>query len=101
MTTIRRARNLILGTYALGGVIALSLGVGAYLMGGMALIVLLPLAKASSVLLVTALAVTSLIGTGALVTEEGPRGAYDVAIVAVGWLGAIGIALYAAPLWLH
>jgi hypothetical protein len=101
MISIRHSRQLILATYALGALIALSLVVAAHLMGGMALLVLFPLAKASAVLLVVALGVTSLLGTGALMTREGPRSAYAVATVALGWLGAIGISLYAARFWLH
>src|SRR4051812_38011548 len=101
MKSIRQTRKLILATYALGALIVLSLLVAAYLTGGMALIVLLPLAKAGSVLLVVALVVTSLLGTGALVGGDEPRSTSDVAIVALGWIGAIGITLYAAPFWLH
>jgi hypothetical protein len=101
MINIRQARQLILATYVLGALIALSLLGAAYLMGGMALIVLLPLAKASSVLLVVALSVASLLGTRALINGGGPRSTYNVATVALGWGGAIGITLYAAPFWLH
>jgi hypothetical protein len=70
-------------------------------MGGTALLVLLPLAKATSLLLVIALTIGSLLGSPALVHGQRPRSSQDLAVVTLGWLGAITMTVYAAPFWLQ
>jgi hypothetical protein len=95
MTTLRRAQRLIAYTY-LATLLAV-LACAAALIRGVDGFVFARLASLSAALLATVLVLGSAIATGALTRTRSLR-ATDVIIVALGWLGAIALAVYAVAL---
>jgi hypothetical protein len=97
MAGMQRARQVILGTYVAGILVALTFLVAEPRMGDMGGFVLVTLAAASAGLLGIAMGVGSLLGTEALVRATAWR-ARDVLVVGLGWLGAVTLFIYAVAL---